>query len=197
MEPYDFNGDGRVRTSGQAIEDEPERSQPKIDVANSFGAEVLVAIHFNGAGDPTVRGTETYYSDTGVHADEDRRLAASLQSALLAEMTATGYPAFDRGIKSDRYQRYSESEMRRMLSAFSAMIRARGVDPSNCYDCYRLFTLGNNPMSREAGRYAGALVEVEFLSNPSVVSAFILRPDSLDVIARGLLNGLRQYFASS
>jgi N-acetylmuramoyl-L-alanine amidase len=194
--PHDFTGDGRVRTAGQAIEDEPERSQPRIDAANGFGAEVLLSIHFNGAGDRSIRGTETYYSDTGDRAEEDRRLAAGVQASLLSEMTAAGYPGLDRGIKSDRYERYSPEEMRRLLANNAAILRAHGQDAANCRDCYRLFTLGNNPMSLDPGRYAGALVEVEFLSNPAVVEGFIMRPDSFDIVARGLAIGLRQYFGA-
>src|SRR3954451_16186287 len=58
VEPVDYTGDGRVRTSGQAIEDTPERTQPRIDWANDFGAEVLLSVHFNGLDDASVRGTE-------------------------------------------------------------------------------------------------------------------------------------------
>ena len=194
--PYDFTGDGRVRTAGQAIEDEPERSQPRIDAANGFGAEVLLSIHFNGAGDRSIRGTETYYSDTGDRALDDRRLAASVQASLLGEMAASGYPGLDRGIKSDRYQRYSPEEMRRLLTNNAATLRAHGQDAANCPDCYRLFTLGNNPMSLTPGQYVGVLVEVEFLSNPAAVDGFIMRPDSFDIVARGLRNGVRQYFGA-
>jgi N-acetylmuramoyl-L-alanine amidase len=194
-EPYDFTGDARVRTAGAAVEDGPERIQPRIDQANDFGAEVLVSVHFNGLDDGRVRGSEVYFSDTGPSRDEGRRLAGDLLAGLLAEMSAAGYRGQSRGVLSDRYQRYSSEEMRRLLANNAATILANGKDPANCPDCHRLLTLGNNPMSFQPGRYVGAMVEVEFLSNPEVVEDFILRPDSLDVIARGLLRGLQAYFA--
>jgi N-acetylmuramoyl-L-alanine amidase len=143
-----------------------------------------------------VAGATGYNSDTGDRALEDRRLATSVQASLLAEIAASGYPGLDRGIKSDRYQRYSPDEMRRLLTNNAATLQAHGQNPTNCPDCYRLFTLGNNPMSLTPGRYVGVLVEVEFLSNPAVVDGFIMRPDSLDIVARGLHTGLRQYFGA-
>jgi N-acetylmuramoyl-L-alanine amidase len=197
VEPYDFTGDGRVRTAGQAVEDGPERTQPRIDWANAFGAEVLISIHFNGLSDPAVRGTEAYYTDAGARAADGRRLAAALVDGLLAEMAEAGYPGLRRGVFSDLYQRYSEEETRRLIANNQALIRANGADPAACRDCYRLLTLGNNPMSLHRGEYLGALVEVEFLSNPAVVEAFIARPDSLDIVARGLLRGTRTFFGES
>jgi N-acetylmuramoyl-L-alanine amidase len=192
--PYDFSGDGRVRTLGQAIEDVPEVIQPRIDWANDFGAEVLVSIHFNGAGDASLRGTEVYYSDTGPRQEEGHRLATRLLRALLDEMAGVGHGVVDRGVRSDKYQRYSAEETRRIFANNATTIRANGHDPANCGECYRLATTGNNPMSLQRGVYLAAIVEIDFLSNPDVVEGFIMRPDSFDVIARGLLAGLTRYF---
>lgn len=194
LEPYDYSGDGRVRTAGVTAADGPERIQPRVDWANQFGAEVLVSIHFNGIEDPRVRGTEVYFSDTGPRAEQGRRLARLVLDGLLAEFRAIGQPAVDRGVLTDRYQRYTQAELASMIATNAATIRANGHDPSNCPDCLRLLTLGNNPMSREMGRFVGVLVEVEFLSNPTVVESLIMRPDSLDIIARGIANGILAYF---
>lgn len=193
IEPYDYTGDGRVRTSG-FVEDGPERIQPRIDWANQFGAEVLVSIHFNGLEDQSVRGTEAYYTDAGPRRQDGRRLAQTLIAGLLAEMRGAGYVGIDRGPRSDAYQRYSPEETRRAFANHTAIISANGSDPANCPECYRLLTMGTNPMSMRKGTYLGVLVEVDFLSNTSVVEGFFLRPDSLDVIARGLHQGLRSYF---
>jgi N-acetylmuramoyl-L-alanine amidase len=195
LAPVDLNGDGRVRTRGQAVEDEPERIQPRIDWANQFEADILLSIHFNGLEDRSVHGTEVYFTDGGLRRDDGRRLAAAVLEGLLDELRGAGFTTVDRGIKSDAYQRYSPEETRRLISANAAAIRANGSDPANCPACYRLFTLGNNPMSPRPGRYLGVLVEVEFLSNPDVVETLILRPDSLDLIARGLAEGLYRFYA--
>lgn len=193
-EPYDYTGDGRVRTAASA-EDGPERIQPRIDWANDFGAEVLVSIHYNGLEDKSVRGTEVYFTDGGQQRQQGKLLASSLLAGLLAEMRAAGFEARDRGIRSDAYQRYSPDETSRTIANNAAIIRANGADPANCPACMRLLTTGNNPMSLHPGRYVGALVEVEFLSNPAVVEGFVMRPDSLDIVARGLVKGLRTYFS--
>jgi N-acetylmuramoyl-L-alanine amidase len=194
--PYDFTGDGRVRPIGIAVEDVPEVIQPRIDWANAFEAEVMLSVHFNGAEDRSARGTEVYYSDTGARQEEGRRLAASILEALLTSLEEAGHPSLDRGLSSDHYQRYTAEQMRRLLANNAAAIQANGADQALCDDCYRLLTLGNNPMSLHRGSYLGVLVEVEFLSNPDVVEGLILRPDSPEIVAGGLRNGLAAYFAA-
>lgn len=193
IEPYDFSGDGRVRAADVA--DVPEHVQPRIDLANDFGAEVLVSIHFNGLDDRSVRGTEAYYTDAEPWRAGARRLAESLISGLLRSMQEAGYAGLNRGARSDAYQRYSPEDTRRLFANFAGIIRANGADPARCPACYRLLTMGANPMSLNQAGYLGVLVEVEFLSNPVVVEGFILRPDSLDIIAAGLHSGLRSFLA--
>jgi N-acetylmuramoyl-L-alanine amidase len=193
IEPADYTGDGLVRRSG--VEDTPERTQPRIDWANDFGAEILVSIHFNGLDDRRVRGTEVYYTDGGPREESNRLLAASLLDALLGQLRDAGFDATSRGIRSDLYQRYGAEDTRRMLQHNASIIRANDHDPANCRECLRLMTTGNNPMSVRPGRYVAALLEVEFLSNPDVVERLIMRPDAFDLIASGLQRGVLAYFA--
>ena len=193
IEPYDFTGDGRVRTAAFP-EDNPERTQPRIDFANNFGAQILVSVHFNGAEDKNIRGTEVYYSDTGANREENRRLAQNLLKSLLTEIEETGAKITNRGVSSDKYMRYSYEETARSLTNNAKTIIENGHNPNNCPDCLGLITLGNNPMSLNPGHYIGALVEVEFLSNPQVVETFLTKPDSLDIIAGGLAKGIIVYF---
>ena len=193
IEPYDFTGDGQVRPDGQAVEDSPERTQPRIDWANRFGAEVLVSVHFNGADDPAVRGTEVYYSDVGPLAERGRVLADVLLRSLLDEMNARGYATVDRGTRIDRYQRYPSEVQAAFLRNNAGTIVRNGADPGNCPDCSRIGVLGNNPMSLTRAMYVGTLVEVEYLSNPYAVDALIMRPDSVDIIATGLAKGVLTY----
>jgi N-acetylmuramoyl-L-alanine amidase len=197
LEPYDYTGDDRVRLRGAAVEDEPERIQPRIDWVNAFGAEVLVSIHFNGSEDQRVRGSEVYFTDGGPDPDGGRRLADAVLRGLLQSLADAGHRTHDRGVRSDSYQRYAPADMARLLAHNAAVIRANGHDPAACRECYRLLTTGNNPMSLHRGGYLGVLVEVEFLSNAEVVDGFIMRPDSLDVIAGGLFQGLRGYFETT
>jgi N-acetylmuramoyl-L-alanine amidase len=67
--------------------------QARAAVARAARAPVFVSIHFNGASDRSIQGTETW-----VHAaasDSSRRLAAAVQQALLA---VSGYR--NRGVRS-------------------------------------------------------------------------------------------------
>lgn len=193
VDPSDYTGDGLVRRAG--VEDTPERTQPRIDHANDFGAEILVSIHFNGLEDRSVRGTEVYYTDGGPRAEPNRFLSTSLLESLLVELRGAGFDATSRGVRSDLYQRYAPADTQRMIRQHAAIIRANGHDPANCRECLRLFTNGNNPMSVRLGAYVSAMVEVEFLSNPDVVRDLILRPDAFDLIARGLERGVLAYYA--
>lgn len=194
IEPYDFTGDGQVRAAGVALEDGPERTQPRIDWMNRFGAAIAVSIHFNGLDDRTVRGTEVYFSDTGPNADAGRKLAETVLAALVEEMRAAGFPARARGVFSDRYQRYPTAVQERMIRQHAEIVRRNGFNPNNCPDCQRLMVLGNNPMLLTRGQYIGILVEVEFLSNPDAVETFIMRPDSLDLTAAALAKGIIRYY---
>jgi N-acetylmuramoyl-L-alanine amidase len=194
LEPHDFTGDGQVRPDGIALEDGPERSQPRIEWANQFGADVLVSIHFNGLADPTVRGTEVYYSDTGPRADDGLALANALLAALVEELGVHGHDAVNRGVRSDRYQRYPPDVQAAFRRNNAPTILRNGFDPADCPDCQRIGVLGNNPMSLNRGAYIAALVEIEFLSNPNVVEELLMRPDSIDIIATGLAKGLLAYF---
>jgi N-acetylmuramoyl-L-alanine amidase len=195
IEPYDFTGDGLVRAL--AIEDVPEQMQPRIDWANLFGAEILVSLHFNGSGDPRMRGTEVYYSKGSPREIEGYALASALLKAMLSTLEEVGYPSISRGVLSDAYQRYPSETVRRLLSNNAAAIRSKGLDPASCLDCARLVTLGNNPMSLTNGAFVAALVEVEFLSNPDVVESLTLRPDLFDLLARALRDGLIEFFGRS
>lgn len=64
--------------------------------ANAAGADVLASIHFDGFSDPAVGGTETFYNSARPFASANRRLAADLQSALVARLGAP-----DRGVVTD------------------------------------------------------------------------------------------------
>jgi N-acetylmuramoyl-L-alanine amidase len=197
IEPYDYTGDGLVRPAGVAEEDVGERVQPRIDWANQFGAEILLSIHFNGSEDPSVSGTEVYYSDTSPRAEESLRLATGVMNALLAEFASVGYPAHSRGVGNDRYGRRPPEIRSLLVRHYDAIIRSHGVDPDNCPACDGLLPLGNNPFSLHLGTYVAALVEVEYMTNADVVEQLLLRPDVVDVVARGLADGILAFYGAT
>src|SRR5260370_5958719 len=64
--------------------------------ANAAGANVLISIHFDGLSDLSVGATETFYDAARPFAASSHRLAADLQSALVARLGVA-----DRGIFTD------------------------------------------------------------------------------------------------
>jgi N-acetylmuramoyl-L-alanine amidase len=63
-------------------------------------ARVYLSLHFNGFGDPRVRGTETYFNEDNF-GPESILLARTVQRHVVAALRRAGYPALDRGAKSD------------------------------------------------------------------------------------------------
>ncbi len=112
--------------------------------ANAAAAAVLVSIHFNAFDDPSVGGTETYYDAARPFSPASRRLAADLQSAVVA---ALGTP--DRGIWTDG--QLAAPTLTRSGSDYGHLIEL-GPASSGWVD---------NP-----SQMPGALIEPAFISNP-------------------------------
>jgi N-acetylmuramoyl-L-alanine amidase len=193
-EPYDYTGDGLVRPESVALVDVGERVQPRIDWANQFGAEILLSIHFNGSDDSNLSGTEVYYPDTSPRAAEGLRLGSAVMSSLLTELASAEYAGRDRGVRSDRYARRQQADRAQLIGHYADVISSHGVDPQHCPQCDGLLPLGNNPFALHLGTYAAALVEVEYMTNPDVVERLLLHPDVVDIVSRGLANGILAFY---
>lgn len=79
------------------------RLEQEARIAAAGPARVYVSLHFNG-GPPNLRGTETYFNPDRAPeaASADRALAELLQYHVVAALRdELGYPALDRGVKSD------------------------------------------------------------------------------------------------
>jgi N-acetylmuramoyl-L-alanine amidase len=193
IQPYDYTGDGLVRPGGVAEEDIGERVQPRIDWANAFGAELLLSIHFNGSDDPSASGTEVYLPDASPRLEDARRLGEAVMDSLIAGLADAGYVGHSRGVR-DQYPARSPEVRALLLNHYDAIIRSHGVDPADCPQCDGLLPLGNNPLALHLGNYVAALVEVEYMTNPDVVEALLLRPDVVDIVARSLARGILAYY---
>lgn len=79
----DLNRDGRIDTDDDL--------QARVDVANEAGAALLFSIHNNGATDPRLRGTYTFYCSAHPWGAEARTLAGLLQGAFLDQLREVGY----------------------------------------------------------------------------------------------------------
>jgi N-acetylmuramoyl-L-alanine amidase len=64
--------------------------------ANAAGAAALLSIHFDAFADPSVGGTGTFYDSARTFAAENRRLAATLQAAIVSALGTS-----DRGVWTD------------------------------------------------------------------------------------------------
>jgi N-acetylmuramoyl-L-alanine amidase len=58
----------------------------RIACANAAGANLLVAIHFNGLEDPSVSGSESFYDTARPFASSNRRLAIDLQRSITSAL---------------------------------------------------------------------------------------------------------------
>jgi N-acetylmuramoyl-L-alanine amidase len=152
----DLTGDRRV-----SVKDD---LQARLDIANNAQAALFLAIHFNGLGNRSVRGTEVYYCQDRPFAAQSRHFADLLRQRLLDELKGVDYASLDRGIKDDQ----------------RALGRGRHY--------YLLGTRAVRP-----SRMPGAIAEGLFLTNPSD-AARLRDPRVLEAIAQGYAKAVRAYF---
>jgi N-acetylmuramoyl-L-alanine amidase len=141
--------------------------------ANAAGAAALLSIHFDAFGDPSVGGTETFYDSARTFAQSNKRLAADLQSALVAALGTA-----DRGVWTD--DQLAAPTLTSSGSSYNHLIE-----------------LG--PMSAgwvdAPSTMAGALVEPLFLTNTSE-ARMVADPSGQQVIAAALESGLVKFLTS-
>jgi N-acetylmuramoyl-L-alanine amidase len=138
--------------------------------ANAAQASVLLSIHFDAFSDPSVGGSETFYDAARTFAAENKRLATTLQSALV-----TGLGTSDRGAWSDD-----------KLNAPTLTSEGR--------DYGYLIELGPKAVGwvDNPSQMPGALVEPLFLTNPAEAQMAIDRAGQ-ERIAQALAAGLEKY----
>lgn len=73
----------------------------RIACANAAGANLLVSIHFDTFGDPTVGGAETLYDSARPFSATNHRLATLAQQDIVASLDAAGWAVPDRGAIDD------------------------------------------------------------------------------------------------
>jgi N-acetylmuramoyl-L-alanine amidase len=156
----DLNNDGKVNLTDDL--------QARVDAANAAKADLLISVHFNGVGDPSKKGTQTFYSDGRPFATQDRALAELVQAGLVKNIRAAGYQTDDRGATSD----------------------SRVLGQGSHY-----YLLGPvSPTIRRPSAMPGVIGEALFLTNPEDAQA--LRQDKvLEGVARGYAEAITAYFA--
>lgn len=170
--------------------------QVRIDLANDAAADLFVSIHSNGSNSAADSGIETYYNSQRPFADLNRTLAATLQAAVMGEVTAAGYPAYDRGPKDDACLRAFQGRCFPLfvlgpprVTTRDEVIR-RGGDP-NTFG----FAPGQDEVGTRATLMPGALVELLFVSNPSD-NALLRTEDARAALARGVARGILEFLAA-
>lgn len=162
--PRDWNGDGKINK----IDEFNARTQ----FANRHHADVFVSIHFDGAEDPSARGTHGYYCPDRPFARENKRLAMLLDDSIVATVRRAGYADINGGVETDV------------------------ADPvSQTWPDYPWFlVLGPSRHHRVVGtQMPGALMETLFMSSPADDAA-MRRPVILAAMARGYASAIRAYF---
>ena len=141
-------------------------SQARADIANAAGADIILALHFNGSDDAAQSGTEVYYNPDRAFGDRSRMLATFVDESLLAGIRALGYDTRDRGIMND------------------ASIGAR-------FDQAHTFLLGEAAGFRPT-EMPGVICEPLFVSN-DVEAALLQRDDMRQAIAAAYKAGIDRY----
>ena len=174
--------------------------QARIDLANEAEADLFISIHSNGATDPRASGIEVYWDGQRPHAAENERLALALHESILESLElASGYRAWDRGIREDSCWRVSprtgECGPLFLLGPPDELERERvvffGLDPALLG-----FAPGQEVLVTRATQMPAALVELLFITNEW--EAGVLQDDAArQGMAIGIVRGIERYFAET
>lgn len=145
----------------------------RVRCANASNAAAIVSIHLNGYPDASVGGTQTIYDSSRPFAAESRRLAQTLQSALVSELRLA-----DRGVVADD-----------ALDLPALSERAEG------YGHLVLLGPAQPGWADQATAAPGALVEPLFLTAPAE-AAIAASSSGQRRIATALGTGLKDYFGA-
>jgi N-acetylmuramoyl-L-alanine amidase len=146
----------------------------RVACANAAGAAALVSIHFDAFTDPGVGGTGTFYDSARTFSTSNRRLATTIQAALVAALGTD-----DRGVWTD--DQLAAPTLTSLGSTYGHLIE-----------------LG--PMSAgwvdDPSQMPGVLVEPLFLTNPAE-ARLVSDEAGQQKIATALESGLVKFLTTS
>jgi N-acetylmuramoyl-L-alanine amidase len=149
----------------------------RAECANDSGAQVLLSIHFDSYGDPSVGGAETLYDPSRSFTAQNLRLASLIQSSVLQGLAARKWNVPDRGVQPDTI-------------AGTPALTARGAAYGH------LLELG--PASpgwfEHPSTMPGALAEPLFLTDPGEL-AVAASSDGQHVMAQAFAQAIDRYFS--
>jgi N-acetylmuramoyl-L-alanine amidase len=166
---------GNILTMAGLLHDTAAR----VACANAARAQILLAIHFNAASNPSLNGTETIYDTGRPFSAASKRLALLAQADVLAQLRGDGWLVPDRGVHDDN--------------------RATTPAPSaEAWVAGHLLELG--PAARgwlaQPSTMPGALLEPFFLTHPAEADVASSSQGQQD-IAVGLANAIKSYFTAA
>lgn len=144
-------------------------SQARADKANAAGADVVLAIHFNG-GDREASGTGVYYDPDRTFGDKSRMLATTIYQALINAFHELGYDVREHGVMND---------------SMTAAAELSGTGHT--------FLLGESPGFRSS-QMPSIIGEALFVSNDTE-AAMLQRDDVRQAIAQAYKGGIDEYFS--
>ena len=169
--------------------------QARVDRANALKADLFISLHSNGSTDRRQSGVEVWYSQDRPFGDESRRLAQLIQADVLAELSAYGYQAEDRGTKDDACFRVYGGRCYHLfvLGPEREIRRGDPLPPGRSPDDYGLRE-GVEVIRTRATQMPAVLTELLFLTN-AADAAVLTDEAGRDAIAQGIARAVETYFA--
>lgn len=121
-------------------------------LAGTKKAKLFLSLHFNGHGNPTIRGVETFFaaaSNGNTNAKDDKKFADKVHAALLAGVKSVDPTVTDRKVKPDT------ATVPGRLGTLNDVSLGNAGRPDKCLAAY---------------------FEVEFITNPTVEKLLISGP---------------------
>jgi N-acetylmuramoyl-L-alanine amidase len=166
-----------VAAGGYTIAGEHADIQARVDCANAARAQLLLSIHFDAYGDPTVGGAETVYDAARPFAAQNQRFASLVQQAVVTGLGAAGWQIPDRGTISDTD--VGTPALTQQGNAYGHLMELGPAEPG-WFD--------------HPTEMPGALTEPLFLTNPSE-APIAASPSGQRRLAEALVRAIEEYFA--
>jgi N-acetylmuramoyl-L-alanine amidase len=163
---------------GYTIAGEHADIQARVDCANAGHARLLLSIHFDAYGDPSVGGVETVYDAARPFATASQRFALLLQRDVLRDLARAGWQVPDRGALSDTVA--GTPALTAQGAAYGHLMELGPADPG-WFD--------------RPSQMPGALIEPLFLSEPAEAQ-IAASSSGQRVLAEALARGVEAYFAN-
>jgi len=166
-----------LAAGGYTIAGEHADIQARVDCANAAHAQLLLSIHFDAFGDPTVGGAETVYDAARPFATENQRFASLVQHAVVTGLGAAGWHISDRGTISDTD--VGTPALTEQGNAYGHLMELGPAEPG-WFD--------------HPTEMPGALTEPLFLTNPSEAQ-IAADPSGQHKLAEVLVRAIEEYFS--